>query len=121
MLLWFVAKDNLGRGWPVYLCHPDDCDGYQGITTGLKGHAPEEPRRVLINAAYSRDNRRRTALHELSHVAADGNPFSEHAEEEFVRLIERPLYCLLTSACGMKWPRQPRGTAALERRSKGKH
>lgn len=123
MLLWFVAVDNRQREWPVYIAHPDECDGHMGLTCGLGGPVDKatEPRRILINAGYSRSSQDMTLLHELTHASADGNVFSEHAEEEFVRLIERPLYAMLRKHGGLKWPKRPRGTAALMRRSKGKH
>ena len=122
-LLWFVAVDNRQREWPVYIAHPDECDGLMGFTDGLVTPGAAEPRsqrRILINAAYSLASQDMTLLHELVHASADGNVFSEHTEEEFVRLIERPLHAILRKHGGLRWPRRPRGTAALMKRSKGK-
>lgn len=75
---------------------------------------------VLIDASQSRADQDETLHHELMHVAAheSEDTLPDATEERAIRAISPRLLPIFQCTAGLRWPRRPRGIAALERHAK---
>ena len=125
-LLWFVATDNLGVDWRVYLASEEGTDelpdGHWGRTVVCEpgDRVVCGRREIFINARLSEENQNMVLLHELMHAAASsmGPPMRVSTEEKLVRGIELGLWKFVKTYGRIKWPRKSRGYAALVRKAR---
>ena len=110
-LPWFTFRDPDGRAWKVGLSCADDSPAL----TDAHGWTYFASGTVLLDVEESREHQDAIALHEMMHVAFG---LGRDAAEE--RIITRlaPRLLPILKQFGLRFPRRPRGVAALERRAR---
>lgn len=128
---WFRLRDRRRRVWRVHLAHPRWFAPHEAAkkrtdryANGFAGLTILAERAIYLSASEDRSTREETLLHEVMHAVLDGfepvrasEAISYEAEERAVSAISPRLYPVIRRM-GLRWPRLPRGTAALERASR---
>jgi hypothetical protein len=110
-LAWFSFRDHAGRAWRVGLSCAEDSPDLEDAN----GWSYFESAAALVDVEQTRSEQDAITLHEILHVAMGDD--HDPAEERIVTTMAPRLLPILRQL-GLKFPRRPRGVAALERRAR---
>lgn len=110
-LKWFDFRDHKHSRWSVFLSsaehrHTVDLEWADGLTYFAS-------KRVLIAVENDRTKQDEILLHELMHVAC-GDEYGKDGHEERIITKLAPRLLPLLRKFGLRFPRRPRGVAAIE-------